>query len=102
MKFLSTQSEISFIDQTISERHDQLEKTIGALEMEKDSLDTAYLFSFAFYPTWIMLSIIQVLCYVLSNGRFNNLSKVIEACNDRNQGTNLALHIQNHNSNLFQ
>ena len=74
------------------ERHDQLEKTIGALDMEKDSLDTAYIFSWIFYPTWIMLSIIQVFCYVLSNERFNTLSKTIEACNDRNQGIELALY----------
>ena len=55
--------------------------------MEKDSLDTAYLVSWVLYPTWIVLSVIQALCYVLSNGKFNTLSKVIEACNDRNQGT---------------
>ena len=71
------------------ERHEQLEKVIGALEIEKDSLNTAYLFSWVFYPTWIMLAVIQVLCYVLSNGRFNTLSKVIDACTiDRNKGTN--------------
>jgi hypothetical protein len=71
------------------ERHDQLENTIGTLEIEKDSLGTAYTFSWVFYPTWIMLSIIQALCYVLSNGRFNTLSKVIDACTiDRNKGTN--------------
>ena len=71
------------------ERHEQLEKVIGALEIEKGSLSTAYLFSWVFYPTWIMLAVIQVLCYVLSNGRFNTLSKVIDACTiDRNKGTN--------------
>ena len=71
------------------ERHEQLEKVIGALEIEKDSLNTAYLFSWVFYPTWIMLAVMQVLCYVLSNGRFNTLSKVIDACTiDRNKGTN--------------
>ena len=71
------------------ERHEQLEKVIGALEIEKDSLNTAYLFSWVFYPTWIMLAVIQVLCYVLSNGRFNTLSKVIDACTiDINKGTN--------------
>ena len=71
------------------ERHEQLEKVIGALEIEKDSLSTAYIFSWVFYPTWIMLAVMQVLCYVLSNGRFNTLSKVIDACTiDRNKGAN--------------
>ena len=74
------------------ERHEQLENVIGALEIEKDSLNTAYLFSWVFYPTWIMLAVMQVLCYVLSNGRFNTLSKAIEACNDKKQGTELAQH----------
>ena len=49
----------------------QLEATIGVLDMEIESFERAKLFSWIFFPTWILLTIIQAFCFVLSNGRFH-------------------------------
>ena len=55
----------------------QLEATIGVLDMETDSFEQAAWFAWIFFPTWIILTIIQAICFVLSNGRFHPLVDIL-------------------------
>ena len=67
----------TFTDYGIRDRHMQLEATIGVLDMEIESFERAKLFSWIFYPIWIILTIIQAFCFVLSNGRFHPLVDIL-------------------------
>ena len=69
-------------DMTIKERHNQLDATIGFLESEIESLERAQLFAWVFFPTWIFMAILQAITFMLYNGRFHPLSKILDACND--------------------
>ena len=71
--------QLSFsIDQGILERHNQIEEIIGVLDIEKESLQRAELFSWIFFPIWILLAVVQGLCFILGNGRLHPLSKIVE------------------------
>ena len=60
-----------------SETDMQLEATIGVLDMEIESFERAKLLSWIFFPIWILLTIIQAFCFVLSNGRFHPLVDIL-------------------------
>ena len=64
------------------ERHNQLDATIGFFEMEEHSLEMSRLFSWVFYPIWIVLTIAQALCFILANGRFHPLAKILDGSNE--------------------
>ena len=64
------------------ERHHALDATIGFLDMEVESLERSFLLSWIFFPTWIVLTIIQTSCFILYNGRFHPLAKILDGCND--------------------
>ena len=66
------------IDYGILERHSQLDATIGHLEMEIEAFERARLFSWIFFPLWIVLTIIQIVCFMLYNGRFHPLAKILD------------------------
>ena len=66
-----------FTDQNILDRHNHLNATVGFLQMEKDSLRTAYYFSWIFFPIWIILTIVQIVCFILYNGRLHPLARII-------------------------
>ena len=70
------------------ERHNDLDATIGFLEMEERSLDRSRLFSWVFYPIWIVLSITQVLCFYFANGKYHPLAKILDGIdeNDVDEG----------------
>ena len=68
--FLST-------DFNVLERHNQIEEILGTLNMEKEALEKTKLFAWVFFPLWILLSIVQTICFVLSNGRFHPLVKIL-------------------------
>jgi hypothetical protein len=76
------------LDQGILERHDQLESTIGSLDMELESLGRARIFSWVFFPTWIFLAIIQAICFLLGNEKFHPLAEILEGFvdDDNNKG----------------
>jgi hypothetical protein len=59
---------------------------LGALDIEKKSFQTAQLFSWIFFPIWIMLAIVQAICFLLSNGRFHPISKLLERGDTRSEG----------------
>ena len=65
-------------DYGILERHNHLDSTIGLLEMEIESFERARLFSWIFFPLWIILTIVQVGCFILYNGRFHPLAKILD------------------------
>ena len=67
-----------FTDQNILDRHSHLNATVGFLQMEEDSLTTAYYFSWIFFPTWIILTIVQIVCFILYNGRLHPLARIID------------------------
>ena len=71
---------ISFLDYGILERHSQLDDTIGVLDMEMESYEKSKLMAWIFYPTWILLTILQAICFILYNGRFHPLSKILDGC----------------------
>ena len=50
--------------------------------MEERSLEKSHLFSWVFYPIWIVLTIIQVSCFILVNGKFHPLAKILEGSNE--------------------
>ena len=63
-----------------------MDNILGALEMEKESLERAKLFSWVFYVIWIFLAIVQAVCFVLSNGTFHPLAKILEGCDGVDEG----------------
>ena len=82
-----TQIKLSFFaDYGVLERHIQVDTILGTLEMEKEAFQKAQLFAWIFFPIWIIMAIIQAVCFVLSNGRFHPLAKILEDCDDSDQG----------------
>ena len=76
----------SFPDYRILERHLNLEKTIGVLDMEVESYELSKLMAWVFYPTWILLTIVQTICFILYNGKFHPLSKILDGCEVQRKG----------------
>ena len=76
----------SFPDYRILERHIELEETIGVLDMEVESYELSKLMAWVFYPTWILLTIVQAICFILYNGKFHPLSKILDGCNVERKG----------------
>ena len=70
MNFIST-------DFNVLERHNQIDEVIGTLDMENEALEKTKLFAWCFFPLWILFSIVQAICFVLSNGRFHPLVKML-------------------------
>ena len=66
-----------FTDQGILERHNQLNSTIGVLKMENEALQTATLFSWIFFPLWIVLTVFQAICFILFNGKLHPLEQIL-------------------------
>ena len=77
---------IFFTDYGVLERHTQVDTLLGALEMEKEAFQKAQLFSWIFFPIWIIMAIIQAVCFVLSNGQFHPLAKILEDCDGSDEG----------------
>ena len=75
-----------FLDYGISERHTQLDATIGVLDMEVESYELSKLMAWIFYPAWILLTVIQAICFILYNGKFHPLSKILDGCNVERKG----------------
>ena len=67
-------------------RHNQLNEYLGVLEMEKESFDRAQLFSWIFFPTWIVMSVLQSVSFILANGKFHPLAVILKASNEADQG----------------
>ena len=67
-------------DYGVLERHTQVDSILGALDIEKNSFQTSRLFSWLFFMIWIMLAIVQAICFLLSNGKFHPLAKIFEGC----------------------
>ena len=82
-------------DMTIKERHNQLDATIGFLESEMESLERAQLFAWVFFPSWILIAILQAISFMLYHGKFHPLAKILDGCsveeesNDIMEGRNL-------------
>ena len=85
------------------ERQNQVEITVGALDMENEAFQKAQLFSWIFFPIWILLAIMQAVCFLLSNGKLHPLAKILEACNDGNNKKIVTRYLQllSRFSNLF-
>ena len=77
---------LHFLDLGILERHIQLDDTIGVLVMETESYEVSKLMAWVFYPTWILLTIIQAICFILYNGKFHPLSKILDGCEVQRKG----------------
>ena len=78
-------SQLTFFSDTgILERHKQLENTIGVLDIELKSLERSKMFTWIFYPSWIILATIQIVCFILSNGRFHPLANILKGCKQTN------------------
>ena len=69
---------ISFSDQGILVRHNQLNEYLGVLDMEKESFDRSQLLCWILFPTWIVMSIIQTISFILANGKFHPLAAILE------------------------
>ena len=70
MIFIST-------DFNVLKRHNQIDEVIGTLDMEDDALENIRLFAWCFFPLWVLFSIVQAICFVLSHGRFHPLVKIL-------------------------
>ena len=70
----------------VLERHNDLDAIIGVLDIELESLERSFLFSWIFFPTWILLTVVQAVCFILYNGRFHPLAKILDVCDESNQG----------------
>ena len=73
----------TFTDLGILERHNQLNEILGELEMEKESFEKAQWMAFIFYPIFILLSILQAISFILSNGKFHPLAKILDGCENK-------------------
>ena len=73
-------------DYGVLDRHTQVDSILGALDIEKESFQAAQLFSWIFFPMWILLAIVQTICFLLSNGRFHPLAKILEGCDANSAG----------------
>ena len=81
---------IFFADYGVLERHRQVDAILGALEMEKEAFQKAQLFAWIFFPIWIIMAIVQAVCFVLSNGQFHPLAKILENCDVSDEGKYLS------------
>mgnify|MGYP001173773800 CR=1 FL=1 len=86
-------------DYGVLERHTQVDSILGALDIEKKSFQISQLFAWIFFPIWIMLAIVQAICFLLSNGRFHPLSKLLERCDSSSEGNYAYIRIVISNSN---
>ena len=84
---MSKLSSFPYIDFRILERHNQLEETIGALDMEVEAFKRARLLSWMLFPLWIFLSVVQAICFALGNGDFHPLHSIIDSHDDKDEGT---------------
>ena len=76
----------SFPDYRILERHIELEETIGVLDMEMESYEISKMMAWVFYPIWILLTIVQAICFILYNGKFHPLSKILDGWEVQRKG----------------
>ena len=67
-------------------RHNQLNEYLGVLDMEKESIDRAQILAWVLFPTWIVMSIIQSVCFILINGKFHPLAAILKANYDAIHG----------------
>ena len=65
------------------ERHNQLKEMLGELEMEKESFEKAQWMAWMFYPIFILLAILQAISFLLSNGKFHPLAKILDGCENQ-------------------
>ena len=65
-------------------RHNQLNEYLGVLDIEQESFDRSQLMAWAFFPIWIVMSIIQTVCFILANGKFHPLAAILKANDDTN------------------
>ena len=63
-------------------RHNQLNEYLGVLDIEQESFDRSQLMAWVFFPIWIVMSIIQTVCFILANGKFHPLEAILKA-NDK-------------------
>ena len=73
-------------DYGVLERHTQVDSILGALHIEKKSFQTAQMFSWIFFPIWIIFAIVQTICFLFSNGTFHPLSKILKRCESSGEG----------------
>ena len=64
-------------DFKVLERHNQIDNVIGTLDMENEALENIRLFAWCFFPLWILFSIVQASCFILINGKFHPLVKIL-------------------------
>ena len=67
-----------FSDHGIAVRHNQLNEYLGVLDMEQESYDRSQFFAWAFFPTWIVMSIFQTVFFYLANGKFHPLAAILK------------------------
>ena len=65
-------------------RHNQLNEYLGVLDIEQESFDRSQLMAWAFFPIWIVMSIIQTVCFILANGKFHPLAAILKANDETN------------------
>ena len=63
-----------------------MDSILGALDMENEAFQKAQLFSWVFFPIWIMLALIQTICFLITNGRLHPLAKILEGCDASSKG----------------
>ena len=73
---------IFFTDYGVLPRHIQVDTILGALEIEKEAFQKAQLFSWIFFPIWIIMAIVQA---VRSKNKSSNNS--ISPTGDKNDIT---------------
>jgi hypothetical protein len=77
---------IFFTDYGVFERHVQVDAILGALEMEKEAFQKSQIFSWIFFPIWIIMAIIQAVSFVLGNERLHPLAKLVEDSDTTDEG----------------
>ena len=73
-------------------RHNQLNEHLGVLDMEQESYDRSQIFAWVYFPTWIVMSIFQTVCFYLANGKFHPLAAILKGFVKGDQSTIFRLH----------
>ena len=66
-----------FLDIGILERDNQLEGTIGTLDKEKYSFELSKLLVWLLFPCWILLSVLQSICFLMFHGKYHPLAEIL-------------------------
>ena len=75
-----------FTDYAILERHTLLHETIGTMDIEDESYERSKLFSWLFFVVISVLTVVQIITFLLYNGPYHPMAKVLKGTDNSSKG----------------